>query len=117
MGDFILYGDNREFARLDHLFVHTLDTDYSRRVFLKITPVDATSQERDPVLNIAIHRLSHEQDVEGEGVAAVKALSIIGLPALWADRLYIIPVTRGAKGQVRLGGDDLLYVNWMVEFL
>jgi hypothetical protein len=50
-----------------------LDTDYSRRVFLKITPVDATSQERDPVLDIAILRLSHEQDVEGEGVAAVKA--------------------------------------------
>lgn len=107
MGDFIEYR-NKRIARIEGIFVHISD-DGVRRLFVKITKVDASHTARDPHLHVAIIRL---EDTGGE------AVTIIGLPAISSRLLYIVAITdQGPARHMQLGGQDLLYLDWTVNFL
>jgi len=108
LGDFIQFGIPSGIARIDHLFVHTQDRDSTRRIFIDITRVMGTQEDqRDVALDVPILRLEDDN---------VSQYNFIGLPAVQSKKLYIIPVTDNGK-ILELGGRDLLYVDWTVEFL
>jgi hypothetical protein len=86
MGDFIYYGTSHSIARIDHIFVHELLR--KRRIFLKIRDVQSV-QDRDEVLDVPSLFVPGLDEV---------ALRFVGLPAIDAKKLYILPVTRSAQG-------------------
>lgn len=96
--DFIKhYG--KEVARLDNIFIHKI-LPGQRRLFMMVTKVSGNVDESllDPVLWLPLLRLSEET-------------TIVGLPAVNGDHVYILPVTSNGL-QLKFGGQELLFVNW-----
>ncbi len=61
-------------------------------------------KKKDHVLNLPILWVSDETD-------------IVGLPAITGRKLYIISVKQRTGGGLDLGGRDLLFVDWQIQFL
>lgn len=72
---------------------------------MMITKVASNADESrlDPVLRLPLLRLSEEA-------------TIIGLPAVSGDHVYLLPVTPN-RLQLKAGGQELLFVNWRIKFL
>lgn len=98
-GDFLLYRDG-EMGSLQQVMLHELRG--TTRLFAIILKVDQSSQAKDWVLKLPI--LDTTEQVE-----------VIGLPAISGKRLYMLPVSGG--GPWVLGGKQLLWVDWQIQFL
>ena len=98
-----------EIGRLDAIFVHELSVG-CRRLFAYVTRVLVQSDavgSMDAVLGIPVLQCTKER-------------VMIGLPAIAAKKLYIVPVERRKNSnELCLGGSDmLLYCNWTdIQFL
>jgi hypothetical protein len=117
MGDFIRYGANSTIARIDQVFVHELSR--KRRIFMKVTDVDtAITGRKDELLDVPILRILPPFGT---------AIRFVGLPAIHAEKLYIVPVKKprvqagGRRSGLELGDSkspgDLLHVPWTVQYL
>src|SRR5271154_102919 len=102
------YRDTDSIDRVNHLFVH-LHSDHTRRIFFKISKVNMTNARRDATLDVPLMQLEQGDEY-----------TFVGLPAVSATRLYIIDVSEASEeegGGLKLGGEDLLYMNWTIDFL
>jgi hypothetical protein len=107
-------GNTEGIVRIDHIFIHNWDN--QRRVFIRATEVN-TTPSYDGILGCQILGLQPEKT------------TTIGLPAIGAERLYIIPVAEdpihpatanGRVAKLKLGGPesrDLLWIDRSLEWL
>ena len=105
IGDFILFRGG-EIGKLDAIFIHELSVGV-RRLFVRATRASRHSSSIDAVLDIPVLCCTEEQ-------------IMIGLPAIDAKKLYIVPVEQRRHGdELCLGGSNmLLYCNWTdIQFL
>lgn len=74
-------------------------------MFAMVTKVKDLKQRRiDSILSLSLLQLSEEKD-------------IVDLPAIEERKLYIISIKQQADSELRLGGQDLLFVDWQIQFL
>jgi len=74
-------------------------------MFAMVTKVKDLKQRRiDSILSLSLLQLSEEKD-------------IVDLPAIEKRKLYIISIKQQADSELRLGGQDLLFVDWQIQFL
>jgi len=100
-GDFIHYRGS-SIGRIDHIFIHEV-VKGQKRMFAVVKRV-VDQKKKDHVLNLPILWVSDETD-------------IVGLPAITGRKLYIISVKQRTGGGLDLGGRDLLFVDWQIQFL
>lgn len=106
-GDYIHYKDR--IGRLDQILTHDLLRD-TRRVFAIVTPTIPKGVP-EGLTRLDLLQLGTEAEKE-----------VIGLPAIDARRLYVLPVRRH-QGKYELAtqsaaaGSDLIHVNWRIQFL
>jgi hypothetical protein len=113
MGNFIQL-QRGQIARIDRIFVHELN--HRNRLFCKVTLVQhgTNPAHRDPVLKLQMHHF----------VAPQTATIMAGLPALTAERLYMLPVNLKDKDVYRRlclergeADADLMLVGYNVKYL
>ena len=92
-GNFVQYRGT-DIGRLENIFVQEVLQD-QQRLFVVVTPcIKHPTQKMDPTLNLPLLKLSKET-------------IIVGLVALSARKLYILP----------LENEDFLFVDWQIQFL
>jgi hypothetical protein len=91
-------------ARVEAIFVHNLD---QARIFFVVSPLQNHSMDR--ILRIPIMRTN------------TLIQDIIGLPEIDNEIHYMIPISLSTYANdkvadIHLGGDELLYCTWKVDF-
>jgi hypothetical protein len=107
---YVKHGNTEGIVRIDHIFIHNWDD--QRRAFIRATKVSLTPSY-DEVLGCKILGLQPENMIT------------IGLPAIGAERLYIIPVaqdpvhlaTDGRVAKLKLGGPESHHFLWIDQSL
>lgn len=117
-GDFVKYRGNN-IGRIDNIFTH--GSTKKVRVFVEITPTAIKDQVPgepavDPIVELSIHKLAGKS----------KRPFIVGLPALGGQKVWMVPFKRSGRNTVftmgdkpldLVEGDELMYVEWDVQWL
>ena len=99
MGDFVEARSMQ--MRINQIFIHTFNRD--RRLFIKGSLISPTTTSFDPVLGSGYHRLT---------LSPANTITIVGLPAIRARQLYIVPITEEEDGRIQLAKDNATEFLW-----
>ena len=118
MNDFIefLDNDNKEMTRLDHLFVHELNS--ARRLFANIFRVSRKMNKMNEILDVSFLHYTKSNNRKSDR-SNTNRWNIIDLFAIQFKKLYILSMSKKMKTEcLKLDEDEnLLLVNWVLQYL
>ena len=100
-GHYIRYRNN-QLGQLQHIMLHELRG--KKRLFAVILKVIPSAIGKDWVLKLPLLQATDERVV-------------VGLSAMKGDKLYIVPSSMEGYGPTVLGGKNLLWIDWPIQFL